>query len=145
MDKYQKAKKKVSDLKDDEYYLQESLKRAIAAGEAGEIARLRKRQTELPGEIAEAELEFTSVKVASLRAEQVEAKQELERARIKSKETDERVEAELKELNAKRKALSDDRYARLAYVYRLNDSILNRAREIQAAELELKNRLERAA
>lgn len=143
MDNYQNAKKKLTDLKDEEYYLQEALKRAIAAGDAEEIARLRKRQAELPGEIAEASLEFASVKVASLRAEQVEAQQELQRARLKSKETDLRVEIELKELDAKRKALSDERYARLAYVYRLNDSILNRAREIQSSEQELKKWLER--
>jgi hypothetical protein len=141
-ERYEQARKRLRELQYEHSDLPNSLRSAIKDGDMEEISRLRLRQVELPREISEAEIDFYNLKVGSLRAEQTEAQQALELARLKSKETDLRVEVELKELDAKRKALSDERYSRLAYVYRLNDSILNRAREIQSAEQELRKRLE---
>lgn len=141
-ERFEQVKRRLRELQYEHSDLTNSLRAAIKAGDAEGISRLRVRQAELPREISEAEIDFYNLKAGSLRAEQTEAQQELELARLKSKETDLRVAAELKELEAKRKALSDERYARLAYVYRLNDSILNRAREIQSAEQEFRKRLE---
>jgi hypothetical protein len=141
-ERFEQAKRRLRELQYEHSDSTNSLRSAITDNNAEEVSRLRLRLSELPREIAEAELEFASAKLASLRAAQAEDQQELERAKVKSKDTDARVESDLKELEAKRKALSDERYARLRDVYRLKDVIQRRAIELHAAGAELKKRLE---
>ena len=141
-ERYEQAKRRLRDLQYEHSDSANSLRSAITDNNVEDVSRLRLRLSELPREISEAELELASAKVASLRAAQAEDQQELELAKIKSKNTDARVEAEILELEAKRKALSNERHARLAYVYRLKDSIQRRAIELYAAGQELKKRLE---
>jgi chromosome segregation ATPase len=141
-EQYEQAKKRLRELQYEHSDLTTSLRSAITDNNAEKVSRLRLRLSEIPREIAEAELGLVSTKVAFLRAEQAKDQQELEEAKVKSKDTDMRVEAELKELEAKRKALSDERYACLRDVYRLKDAIQRRAGELQTAGEELKKRLE---
>lgn len=141
-ERFEQAKRRLRELQYEHSDLTNSLRSAITDNNVEEVSRLRLRLSELPREISEAELELASAKLASLRAAQAEDQQELEWAKVKSKHTDARVESDLKELEAKRKALSDERYARLRDVYRLNDAIQRRAVELHAVGQELKKRLE---
>ena len=144
-ERYEQAKRRLRELQYEHSDSTNALRSAITDNNVEEVSRLRLRLSELPREIVEAELEFASAKLASLRAAQADDQQELERAKVKNKDTDARVEAELKELDAKRKALSDERYARLAAVYKLKDAIQRRAVELHTAGEELKKRLEKVA
>jgi hypothetical protein len=143
-DRYEQAKKHLRKLRDEHSDLPNSLQWAVKECNSEETNRLRSRQAELPGELLETELEVCSLQVARLRAEQSQAQQEHERAKLRSKEADLRVGEELKELDAKRKELTDERFARLAEAYRLNESIQRRWVEIDRAEQELKAKLELA-
>jgi chromosome segregation ATPase len=144
MDKYQEAKRRLSDLRAEANDLPRALAAALTAGDAEEATRLRQRQKELPAKIREAALDLSGLNVAKLRAEQAERLNLLEQEQATSKETDELVSPKITELNAEIKRLKDDAHASLVRVYKLKGEIQQAAIELHAAEQEFKRLLEQA-
>jgi chromosome segregation ATPase len=142
--KFQEAKRRLSDLRAESNDLPRALAAALTAGETNEVSRLRERQKELPERIREAELDVTGLKVAKLRAAQAERINLLEQEQATSKETDEIVTPKIAELNDEIKRLKDEAHAALIRVYRLKGEIQQGAIELQAAEQEFKRHLEQA-
>src|SRR5688572_21574352 len=109
--KFQEAKRRLSDLSAESDNLPRALAGALTAGNAEEVSALRQRQKELPNRILEAELDLSGMKVGRLRAAQAERRRLLVQEQATSKETDAIVASRIAELNADIKKLKDEAHA----------------------------------
>src|SRR4051812_14217597 len=96
--KYEEAKRRLSDLRAELNGMPRELAAALTDGETEEVSRLRERQKELPAQILEAQLDLAGLNVAKLKAEQAARLNLLEQEQATQRETDELVAPKIAEL-----------------------------------------------
>jgi hypothetical protein len=137
---YQKAE--LSNLQYEEISLPLDLRNAVEAGDTEEIIRLRKRKENLPSEIFGAKAAVLQNEISELKAEQAEAHNRLDRARIHNKETDAKAISALRVLDEEKLRVNNEAYSSLATIYNIQNEIQRRGNQIRDLELKLSKLLD---
>jgi hypothetical protein len=141
MENYINAKKQLDDLLNEDRTLSVNLSAAVAAGDVGEVTRLKGRQRDLPSEIFTAKAMLYKAHIEMLEAEHTADYRELLEAKQNSKNLDSVVSAKIQVLDVEKAKLKNEALSALALPSIIQGRIDRRNKEIWRIRKELSDLL----
>lgn len=142
---YEQAKEKLFELRREDGGLANAVRAAVAAGDAVEVARLKRRQADLPSELYTAEVMQRQANVVRLRAEVAAVQNRVDAEGARSKEIDARVVASLRVLDEERQRINQEAMGALTAKYAAQNDFQKLYSELVEAQRALSELLNKAA
>jgi len=142
---YEQTKEILTQIKLEEARLPSEILQAAQDGNAAELIRLRKRQSDLASELFAAQVMLLKTEIQWKKAEQADANNRCDRARANSKKVDDESAAAYRVLDEEKEQVKQNALAALSAVYQIQTEMQRRGSEIRDLELRLTRLLEEAA
>jgi hypothetical protein len=144
-DDYEKAKRTLAQLKQEQIEIPLLLSYALRDGDAAEIVRIQKRKVTLPSEITMAEIFVCRAEVSRLKEELAAAHNRVDKAKARSNATDEHTVVALKVLDEERNRINKEAFADFIEIQESQNHLSKVLAKLREAELALTSLISEAA